>query len=86
MAQMHVAFLRSHNRLIDRGLTFEQARRAVRRRYQWAVLRDFLPRVCDSGVVNDVMDNGPRFFQPSTAAEMVMPVEFSAAAYRSVIR
>lgn len=82
VAQTHVAFLRSHNRLIDRGLSFDQARRAVRRRYQWAVLHDFLPRVCDPSVIHEVLANGPSFFKPATRADMVMPVEFSAAAYR----
>lgn len=82
VAQTHVAFLRSHNLLVDRGLSFGQARRAMRRRYQWAVLHDFLPRVCDPSVIQEVLADGPRIFKPATAADMVMPVEFSAAAYR----
>lgn len=82
VAQLHVAFLRSHNALIDRGLSFEEAKSALSRRYQWAVLHDFLPRVCDPGIVSNVLKNGPKFWKAESADELIIPLEFSVAAYR----
>jgi hypothetical protein len=82
-AQMHVAFLRSHNALMQRdGLNWEQARTAVRRRYQWAVLHDFLPRICAPSVVEQVLAGGPTAWKADSLSALFMPVEFSAAAYR----
>ena len=82
VAQTHVAFLRSHNKMIDAGLNFDQARSAIRRRYQWSVLHDFLPRVCDPEVVSDVMQNGPQFWRIDDPNQLFIPIEFSTAAYR----
>lgn len=82
VAQLHVGILRSHNALMRRGLDKEAARTAIRRRYQWAALHDFLPRICDPAVVGDVVRNGPRFWKAGAPAELFMPLEFSAAAYR----
>jgi hypothetical protein len=42
VAQLHVAFLRAHNALIDQGMDFETARATLRRHYQWIVIHDFL--------------------------------------------
>jgi hypothetical protein len=55
----------------------------VRWAYQYAVLSDYLRRICDSNVVRDVMRNGPRFFGPGTGgSDLYMPLEFSVAAFR----
>ena len=82
VAQLHVALQRSHNVLIDRGLTPEAAKKAILRRYQWSVLADFLGRICDKSVVSDVLTNGPKFWKIASNKDLFMPVEFSAAAYR----
>jgi hypothetical protein len=83
VAQLHLAILRSHNKLVtERGLAFEEARKAIRRRYQWSVLSDFLPRVCDREVVRDVLENGPRIWTATSSSDLFIPVEFSGAAYR----
>lgn len=82
VAQLHVAFLRSHNALIDRGLDHAAARTAIRRRYQWAVLRDFLPRICHPTVIKDMVAHGPRFWNVANPSDLFMPIEFSAAGYR----
>ncbi|WP_455989813.1 peroxidase family protein [Methylorubrum extorquens] len=83
VAQLHLAFLRSHNVLVrDRKMSFDEARTAIRRRYQWAVLHDFLPRVCERAVIEDVLRNGPRFWQVDRKEDLVIPLEFSVAAYR----
>jgi hypothetical protein len=83
IAQLHVAFLRSHNALMQRdGLTAEQARTAVRRRYQWAVLHDFMPRICAPNVAQQVLAGGPAAWKADSRVALFMPIEFSAAAYR----
>lgn len=83
VAQLHVALLRAHNALMTRDeVTGAQAQLELRRRYQWAVLHDFLMHVCDPAVVQDVLDHGPSGWIVETANEMFMPLEFAGAAYR----
>ena len=81
IAQLHVAFLRAHNAIVERGHTFDEARKILRRHYQWIVLHDFLPRICDPVMVHNVLTGGSRFFCPNPD-ELFMPFEFSVAAYR----
>jgi hypothetical protein len=64
IAQLHLAFLKFHNRVIDELLdgahasqwsgrddkVFWEAQRIVRWHYQWVVVRDFLPRVLPEGL------------------------------------
>ena len=64
---------------------FHKVRRIVRWHYQWLVLNDFLPKLVDPDVLNDVRANGRRFydFKPNPFnGEPFMPIEFSVAAYR----
>lgn len=81
VAQLHVAFLRAHNAIADMGHTFDEARKILRRHYQWIVLKDFLPRICDPWIVNSILSAGNRWFRPATD-DLFMPLEFSVAAYR----
>lgn len=82
VAQLHVAFLRAHNALMRRNLSVQQAQSQLRRRYQWTVVHDFLMRVCDRSVVQDILNNGPKAWRVQNADELFMPLEFSGAAYR----
>ena len=88
IAQIHVAFLRAHNKLIDGGMKFKDARQLMEWRYQWIVVHEFLPEVLDPGVYVDVFGeggNGPirtRYYDPKKAEKAEMPVEFSVGAYR----
>ena len=79
VAQMHVAFLKAHNELVDRGANAEGARRRLRRHYQHIVLHDFLRRIANTDIVDDILRHGNRIFPED---EFFMPLEFSAAAYR----
>jgi hypothetical protein len=81
VAQLHVAFLRAHNALVDQGKDFNQARRILRQHYQHLVLRDFLPRVADPAIVNNVMQNGPQHYNPPPG-QFFLPLEYGVAAYR----
>ena len=71
VAQTHLAFIRFHNRMVEKlanrgtptALLFEGARRRVVKHYQWMIRTDFLPRIVDQAIVNDVFTNGRRFFE-----------------------
>jgi hypothetical protein len=84
IAQTHLAFLKFHNAVIatlnDDDDAFADAKRLVTWHYQWIVLNDFLPRIVDGAVLDDVLQNGRKFFEFEDRA--FMPIEFSAAAYR----
>jgi hypothetical protein len=82
VAQLHLAFLKFHNAIVKKkGVNFETAISIVRRHYQWIVINDFLKRICDNDIVDNILKNGNRWFKP-TDDDFFMPVEFSAAAYR----
>jgi hypothetical protein len=92
IAQIHVAFLNAHNKLIDAGVKFEDARQLMEWRHQWIVVHEFLPEVLDPNVYNDVFRKNriqphitqirTRFYDPKKAEKAEMPVEFSVGAYR----
>ena len=52
IAQLHLAFLKAHNRLVDQGRTFAQARRVLRQHHQHIVIQDFLKRIADPAIVD----------------------------------
>ncbi len=84
VAQLHLAFLRFHNRVMDmqpqkpdlldelanvtqseedhKKTPFHTTRRLVRWHYQFVVLDDFLPRIVEPSVLNDVRANGRKFY------------------------
>jgi hypothetical protein len=86
--QLHVGFLRMHNRLVDRlredgvpeSELFEEARRAAMWHYQWVVLHDFLPRLIGEELAAELLDGGSRYFDVSRG--VFIPLEFADAAYR----
>ena len=85
VVQFHQAMLRLHNQIVDllvlagfTGDLFVEAKRIVTHHYQWAVVNDFLKRLCGAPAVANAFStvsipiNGP----------FRMPVEFAVAAYR----
>lgn len=106
VAQTHLAFIHFHNRVVDRlagqGFAehslFRRARAEVVRHYQWMLRTDFLPRIVDPAIVDEVFTYGRRYFEvpvPGPYGEgddlygvvrpvdaATMPIEFSVAAYR----
>lgn len=93
VAQTHLAFLKFHNKVTDRlraagveaGELFQEARKTVVQHYQSIVLHDFVPRLVDPTVLNDVFTNGRKVYFPEgapTGSYLCMPIEFSVAAYR----
>ena len=73
IAQLHMAFLRFHNRVVDAfpgGRTagdedevFAWAAGHVRHFYQWLILNTFLPTICDPRVVSEILQNGPILYE-----------------------
>jgi hypothetical protein len=94
VAQTHLAFIRFHNKIADtlvsQGMTgaelFAKARELVVLHYQWLVRHDFLPRLVDPAIVDDVFTHGRGFVdagpEPRVDEPPTMPIEFSVAAYR----
>lgn len=88
MAQMQVAFLALHNRLVERmredatpeEAVFEEARRAATWHYQWIVLREFLPGLIGRETTADLLRDGARLARIDS--EPFIPLEFADAAYR----
>jgi hypothetical protein len=91
VAQTHLAFIRYHNRVVDAlapstptNVLFTAARRAVTLHYQWMIRTDYLPRIVDPAIVDDVFTNGRKVFEvgASQSSAPTMPIEFSVAAFR----
>lgn len=90
VAQLHLAFLKFHNvvvaQLAQTGLKgealFNRARQLVTMHYQWIVLYDFLPKVVETAILNQVIARGRTIFALKAGEEPAMPIEFSVAAYR----
>ncbi len=81
VSQLHLAFLKAHNALVAQGRSFEESRRILRQHYQHVVVEDFLKRVCDAQVVDNILSTGNEHF--NTAVEpFFMPLEYAVAAYR----
>jgi hypothetical protein len=90
VAQLHVAFLRLHNKLRDQGKTFEEAQQLIRWHYQWLIVNDYLPRIVGRDVVDRLLRRGGtgpieflgRFYTPRDRQRPYMPIEYSGAAFR----
>ena len=88
VSQFQALMLRFHNRMVDDNdsLSFEEVQQRVRFHYQYVVLNDFLPRIVNADVLDELMTAGS--YDRSKLAYYhwktypFMPVEFSVAAYR----
>ena len=85
VVQFHHAMLRFHNAVVDMLVTigfagdiFAEAKRIVTHHYQWAVVHDFLKRLCGQSVVDAAMLS----VVAPPGSPFRMPVEFAVAAYR----
>ena len=88
VSQFQALMLRFHNRVVDDNptLNFPALQRIVRWHYQWVVVNDFLPRIVNSKVLDELKPDGKyekkalKFYHWKN--NPFMPVEFSVAAYR----
>jgi hypothetical protein len=85
VVQFHHAMLRFHNAVVDlllaaefSGDIFAEAKRIVTHHYQWAVVHDFLERICGAAAVNNALAS----VVAPVGSPFRMPVEFAVAAYR----
>lgn len=85
VSQFQHAMLKFHNQIVDALLSagftgdiFLQAKRTVTWHYQWAVVHDFLKRVCGTTTVDAALAS----VTASPNSAFSMPVEFAVAAYR----
>ena len=92
LAQLHVAFLKLHNRVIAQPKEldpyrrkgesdFAAAQRVVRWHYQWMARYDYLKKILDSTVF-DSLDELEKEKRADGHLDPRIPVEFSAAAFR----
>lgn len=83
VSQVHLAFLKHHNALVDKGLSYDEARRRTVIAYQHVVLHDFLKKVCGDAFMDEMLADPKKhkFNYPGDRA-LFMPKEFSVAAYR----
>jgi hypothetical protein len=91
VAQTHVAMIRFHNRAVDKTSTaltphqrFVEARKNVTLHYQWLIRHDYLPRIVQPSVLDNVFAHGRKLVEPAADPMSVptMPLEFSVAAFR----
>lgn len=104
ISQFHLAMLMFHNAVTDQVRkdpafanrsakeVFTEAQRQVRWHYQWIIVNEFLPLTIGQGRVNEIMRQGPRFYNVSERSQdkefrsrgqnPLIPVEFAVAAYR----
>lgn len=85
VTQFHHAMLKFHNKVVDMlvvagfpGDIFTEAKRKVTHHYQWAVLNDFVRRICGNAAVSSALAS---VIAP-VGSPFRMPVEFAVAAYR----
>jgi len=90
ISQFQLAMIRFYNANYDAIKTtdphksaaeiYEEARHLVTFHYQWIVVNEFLPLLCGSKLVSEILGSGRKFYRPCNQA--FIPVEFSVAAYR----
>jgi hypothetical protein len=90
VAQIQLSFLKLHNSFIAAGQSFTQAQQSTRWHFQWVIVNDFLPRIVGQDLVASMLLPGKkgtiavdnRFYKPTNPGRPMMPIEYSAAAYR----
>jgi Animal haem peroxidase len=77
VSQVHVAFLRAHNAIVDKlGCTFDVAKEVLQKHYQWMVYNEILPRFVREEEIRAA------FKEPLFDPPIGVPLEFSVAAFR----
>jgi hypothetical protein len=90
VAQLHLAFIKFHNKIVESlenpndapEVTRSRAREKVVNCFHSIILNDFLPSLLDEPTLQRVKDSKADVFAARTANDVFMPLEFSAAAFR----
>ena len=88
ISQLHLAFLKFHNRIVDRfhdagvrgEAALDEARRLAIWHYQWIVVHEFLPLSVGQDTVDRIVHDGHLIY--AFKGQPYIPVEFADAAYR----
>jgi hypothetical protein len=90
VSQLHLAFLKFHNKVVNELLrqptppadVFVEAQRLVRWHYQWMIVHEYLPKVVNQELVDELLSNeyGRRFY--TWRDKPFIPVEFAMAVFR----
>ena len=98
LSQLVAAVMQFHNAEVDRlraasdeedEALFVKARSSTAAHWQAVVFSEFLPTFVEVGLIDDISKNGPNFYGEGMAKAGIIPVEFSAAAFRfghSIVR
>jgi hypothetical protein len=86
VSRMQTLFLEFHNAIVDRlraqgrkGEVFKEAKQQVLWHYHHLIVHDYLHKMMDWEVYEDLMDNGCRYFWDSHS----LPLEFTGAIFRT---
>jgi hypothetical protein len=89
--QMQQAFIMLHNHFLDTDAKgdFARAQQLSRWHFQWVIVHDFLPKVVGQPLLDSMLTTtGGKvrartlFYRPGNPSKPMMPVEYSAGAYR----
>ena len=93
VAQIQALFLKFHNKAFDQlapdfgvgenDLRFSDPQRIVRWTYQWLVLTDFLPKICDAAVISKIMPSPDKRAPILTTIIRMMATRLSRLNFRS---
>ncbi|MEM9439744.1 MAG: peroxidase family protein [Pseudomonadota bacterium] len=99
IAQLTAVVMQFHNAQVDRlrqeagvddsEALFDQARDLTIAHWQAIALTEFLPMFVEEDLIDDIIKNGPKVYTDDMANAGMVPVEFSAAAFRfghSIVR
>ena len=86
VSRMQVLFIQFHNKMVDyltykkcdKKIIFQEAKKRVIWYYHWLIIYEYLYKIMDWNVFDDLMENECRFFKTPHA----LPLEFSGAAFR----
>lgn len=84
-AAMQVAFIRFHNTVVDRLResrgrqdVYPEARRLVIWHYHWIIIHQYLRKMMDPFIYDDLLTNGPKYYCDAS----FLPLEMTGAAFR----
>ena len=86
VSRFQVLFIQFHNKMIDylgdacpSGRLYKEARRKVIWHYHWLIIHEYLKKICDPEILQNILDHGPKFFN----TPWLLPLEFTGAAFRT---
>lgn len=100
VAQTHLMFVRLHNKIVDaarrsdvdvcdRDAVFLWARTELRKIYNWLIINEYLPQICEADTLANVLAHDAPLYKAfldrthgDVRSVMALPLEFSVAAFR----